>query len=204
MTPQSRLKELGFESSSIHHAADPVAAVREAQALFVGGGNGWRLMKEFSKYPGLVELIRERVLSGKLAFIGSSAGTNAAGQSLHVSICMPICHPPTGLAGLGLLPFLISPHYHDPENKAALAKAGLYVGMEENRDQRIQQYFEERDAGGHPLPVLGLREGGLLRVDGNKATLHGLRGGKVFLPPLADTIEFAVGADVSAPLGLKG
>jgi dipeptidase E len=159
-------------------------------------------MSEFAKHPGLVELVRARVLSGELAFIGSSAGTNAAGQSLHVSICMPICTPPTGLTGLGLLPFLISPHYHDPENKAALAKAGLYVGMEENRDQRIQQYFEERDPGGHPLPVLGLREGGLLRVDGNTATLHGICGGKVFSPPVSSTAEFAVGADVSQALGL--
>ena len=52
--------------------------------------------------------------------------------------------------------------------------------------------------------MLGLREGGLLRVDGNRATLHGLRGGKVFLPPNADTMEFEVGADVSQPLGLRG
>lgn len=105
-SPQGRLKELGFESSSIHHAKDPVKAVTEAQALFVGGGNGFRLLKELYKHEGLVEArdslvftftsytfffllqtIRSRVLSGKLAFIGSSAGTNAAGQSIHVSIC---------------------------------------------------------------------------------------------------------------------
>jgi dipeptidase E len=142
------------------------------------------------------------VLSGKLAFIGSSAGSNAAGQSLHVSICMPICAPPT-LDALGVVPFLVSPHYHDAENKAALAAAGLYVGMEETREQRIAQYFEEREPGGHPLPVLGLREGGLLRVRGDTATLHGLRGARVFAPPLGAPKDFDVGDDVSVALGLK-
>ena len=148
------------------------------------------------------QTIRERVLSGKLAFIGSSAGTNAAGQSIHVSICMPIVRPPT-FDALGVVPFLISPHYHDPENKSALAAQKLYVGMEETREQRIAQYFEERDAGGHPLPVLGLREGGLLRVVGNTATLHGLRGGRIFAAPDGTPTNYDVGADISVPLGLK-
>jgi dipeptidase E len=147
------------------------------------------------------QTIRARVLSGQLAFIGSSAGSNAAGQSMHVSICMPICAPPT-FDALGLVPFQISPHFHDPENKAALAAQGLYVGMEETREQRIAQYFEERDAGGHPLPVVGLREGGLLRVTGNSATLHGLRGARVFSPPEGTPQDFAVGDDISAAVGL--
>jgi dipeptidase E len=196
----------------------------------VGGGNGFRLLKELYRHEGLVEArarahlsnmrfverlhvcspsrcasraqtIRERVLSGQLAFIGSSAGTNAAGQSLHVSICMPICAPPTFNA-LGVVPFLVSPHYHDAENKAKLAANGMYVGMEETREQRIAQYFEERDAGGHPLPVVGLREGGLLRVIGNTATLHGLRGARVFAPLEGAPTDFGVGDDISAAVGL--
>ena len=73
---------------------------------------------------GLTELIRQRVLSGELAFMGSSAGTNAAGQSLHVSICMPICAPPS-FDAIGVVPFLVSPHYHDAENKAKLAENGM-------------------------------------------------------------------------------
>ncbi len=203
----------------------------------MGGGNGFRLLKELYRHEGLVEArararacahtrvhactccvssrsplslaspsraqtIRERVLSGQLAFIGSSAGTNAAGQSLHVSICMPICAPPTFNA-LGVVPFLVSPHYHDAENKAKLAANGMYVGMEETREQRIAQYFEERDAGGHPLPVVGLREGGLLRVIGNTATLHGLRGARVFAPLEGAPTDFSVGDDISAAVGLR-
>lgn len=53
--PKGRLRELGFECTSIHHAADPVQAVRDAKALFVGGGNGFRLLKELYKHEGLVE-----------------------------------------------------------------------------------------------------------------------------------------------------
>ena len=71
--PQGRLKELGFESSSIHHAADPVRAVEEAQALFVGGGNGFRLIKELAKYPGLVE-------ARSVPFRPSPAGLAATAQ----------------------------------------------------------------------------------------------------------------------------
>lgn len=114
---------------------------------------------------------------------------------------MPIVAPPT-FDALGLVPCLVSPHFHDGENKAALKAAGLYVGMEETREQRISQYFEERDDGGHPLPVVGLREGGLLQVIGNKATLHGLRGARVFAPVEGYGTNFDVGADISAAMGL--
>lgn len=138
--------------------------------------------------------------------------------------------PPT-FDCLGLVPFNVSPHYHAPENKAKLAEMGLYVGMEETREQRIAQYFEERDAGGHPLPVLGLREGGLLEVVrtlcrnsrwatsrwfliapplrpcvqvGNKAVLKGLRGGRVYSPLEGTPSDFASGDDISRAVGLKG
>ena len=76
------------------------------------------------------------------------------------------------------------------------------MGMEETREQRIAQYFEERDPGGHPLPVVGLREGGLMRVDGNRVTLHGLRGVRVFRPLEGTPADFQVGADISAAVGL--
>lgn len=103
-----------------------------------------------------------------------------------------------------MVPFLVSPHYHDPENKAKLAANSMYVGMEETREQRIAQYFEERDAGGHPLPVVGLREGGLLEVVGNRATLKGLRGARVFAPLAGTPTDYAVGQDISAAVGLSG
>ena len=115
---------------------------------------------------------------------------------------MPICAPPS-FDALGVVPFQVSPHFHDPENKAALKQHGLYVGMEETREQRIAQYFEERDPGGHPLPVVGLREGGLLQVIGNTATLHGLRGARIFQPLEGKPTDFGVGADISAAVGLK-
>ena len=40
--------------------------------------------------------------------------------------------PPT-FDALGVVPFLVSPHYHDGENKANMAASGMYVGMEETR-----------------------------------------------------------------------
>lgn len=50
--------------------------------------------------------------------------------------------------------------------------------------------------------MVGLREGGLLRVVGNAATLHGLRGARVFAPLEGAPTNYDVGADISAAIGL--
>lgn len=51
----------GYELRSIHQASDPVAAVEEAEALFVGGGNTFQLLKALYDKK-LIEPIRKRVL----------------------------------------------------------------------------------------------------------------------------------------------
>lgn len=178
--PRARLAELGFECTSIHHATDPVAAVKEAQALFIGGGNTFRLLQILHSFPDLIETIQRRVLSGELLFMSSSCGSTCAGATVHTSICMPIC-PISSFQGLGLVPFNISPHYQDPEPKAKMQELGLTVSMEENREQRIRQYTDEEE---NALPTVGLREGTLLEVDAGNSTirLRGKRSARVFWP----------------------
>src|SRR4029453_11001713 len=66
----------GYELAGIHRAGDPVKAVRGAEAIFVGGGNTFRLLSALYRF-GLLDPIRDRVRAG-VPYLGISAGTNVA------------------------------------------------------------------------------------------------------------------------------
>src|ERR1700722_936485 len=72
-----------YELDGIHTHPDPVAAVRHAEGLFVGGGNTFRLLDTLYRH-GLVDAIRERVRGGT-PYLGISAGTNVACPSLKTT-----------------------------------------------------------------------------------------------------------------------
>jgi dipeptidase E len=142
----------GIELSSVTRAADPVAAVREAEAIVVGGGNTWKLLRDVRRLA-LLEAIRERVRSGA-PYAGWSAGANLACPTIMTTNDMPICDP-QGFAALGFVPFQINPHYlhgNPPGFKG------------ETREERITEF-------GVLNPdtwVAGLREGtGFLVEDGS-------------------------------------
>ena len=175
---RARFDALGFKLDSAHDApGGPVQAVRQAEALFIGGGNTFRLLDALWRQE-LIEPIRGRAHEG-IPYLGSSAGSNVACPSIKTTNDMPIIEPPS-LAALGLVPFNINPHYQDP------AAGSTHMG--ETREQRIAEFHEE-----NMPPVVGLREGAWLLVDGSTVALQGSTGARLFRrgqPP----VEYATGS----------
>ncbi|MFN2475593.1 MAG: dipeptidase PepE [Chthoniobacterales bacterium] len=161
---RGRFAKWGYELDSIHDASDARDAVLAAEAIFVGGGNTFRLLKTLYERD-LLSLIRERVRSG-MPYMGSSAGSNIAGPTIKTTNDMPIVQPPS-FDALGLVAFQLNPHFIDavPDSKH----------MGETREERIAQFLEENDT-----PVLGLREGAIVRVEDGVAELRGAAGARLF------------------------
>jgi dipeptidase E len=155
---------LGHDLTSVHEQQHSPRALDDAGAVFVGGGNTFRLLAALYHYQ-LLPAIRQRVAAG-MPYIGSSAGTNVATASIRTTNDMPIVQPPSFTA-LQLVPFQINPHYLDP------APGSTHMG--ETREERLRQFHEE-----HCTPVLGMREGCMLRVDGDRAELRGTTSARLF------------------------
>lgn len=161
---QQRFARMGYELSSVHTAPDPVEAVKGTEAIFIGGGNTFRLLKGLYDLD-LLEVIRRRVFEG-MPYIGSSAGSNVAAPTIKTTNDMPIVEPPS-FEALGLVPFQINPHYLDPDKNS--------THMGETREERISQFLEENDT-----PVVGLREGAMIRIEHGVALLKGSSGARIF------------------------
>ena len=157
-------EELGYRLESIHEKDRPADAVLRADAIFAGGGNTFRLLNCLYE-SGLMDAIRTRVRAG-VPYLGSSAGTNVACASIKTTNDMPIVRPHS-LEALGLVQFNINPHYLDPAPDPVLTS--------ETRDDRIREFHELNRE-----PVIGLREGSMLRVINAEITLIGEPGGKLF------------------------
>src|SRR2546423_5712900 len=84
----ARVAAMGYDLKSAHAASDPQKAVAEADAVFIGGGNTFRLLKAIQDL-GLLEPIRRRIREG-IPYIGSSAGSNVAGPTIKTTKDMPI------------------------------------------------------------------------------------------------------------------
>ena len=153
---------MGYRLTSVHRGADPVRAVREAEAIVIGGGNTFHLLRRLYDAAGVLAAIRERVLGEGVPYVGWSAGSVVACPTIKTTNDMPIVAPPS-LDALGLVPFQINAHYTD------FHPAGF---QGETRAERLAEFLEVNPG----VRVVGLREGTLLRVEGDRVALAGAGG----------------------------
>lgn len=159
-----RFEEIGHKVVGIHTFKNPVKAIQEAEAIVVGGGNTWQLVRMLHDRK-LMNPIREKAYNGT-PYIGWSAGSNVACPTLRTTNDMPIIDP-KGFECINLIPFQINPHYLDanPEGHGG-----------ETREQRIEEFLEINPG----TYVTGLREGTMFKVEDDKIDLIGSRTCRIF------------------------
>lgn len=177
---RQRFERDGIEARVVTANERGLETLDWAEAVFVGGGNTFRLLATLQE-ANLMAAIRRRVEEG-LIYMGASAGSNVAGPTIRTTNDMPIVQP-ASLDALGLVPFQINPHYIDPPTDSTF--------MGETREERLREYLEE-----NRTPVLGLREGAWLRVANGRARLGGTRAARIFRRDAAPE-ERDTGADLS-------
>ncbi|MFQ5828325.1 MAG: dipeptidase PepE [Candidatus Methylomirabilia bacterium] len=156
----------GVQVLHLRWDTDPLTTLDKSEALFVGGGNTYALLKRLRE-ASLLEPIRARVCAG-MPYIGSSAGSNVAGPSILTSNDWNVVGL-TAFEALGLVPFNINPHYLETDPATAR--------FSETRDERIREY--------HVVwtnPVVGIEEGTLVRLEDSVVTVLGSGRAKVFRP----------------------
>ncbi|MFV0291166.1 MAG: dipeptidase PepE [Mangrovibacterium sp.] len=148
----------------IHQFDDKIKAIEEADAIMVGGGNTWQLVR-FLHDLNLMPCIAQKVRKGA-PYVGWSAGSNVACPTLRTTNDMPIIDP-KGFDTLNLVPFQINPHYMD-------ANPDGHAG--ETREQRINEFIEINPS----TYVVGLREVTLLKYENETLNLVGNRTARIF------------------------
>ena len=181
---KGRFAAMGYSIETVHAAGDPCEAIDQTDAIFIGGGNTFRLLKALQDLD-LLDPIRRKV-SGGAPYVGSSAGANVAGQTIKTTKDMPIVQPKS-FDSLGLVPFQISPHYLDPDANS--------THMGETQEERILQFLEENET-----PVVGIREGAWLLIENGSVILKGQTGARIFRRGHAP-VEARPGNEISKLVG---
>ncbi len=162
---RTRFEDIGYELVSVHETEDAAIAADEAEAVFIGGGNSFVLLDELIN-TGVLDAVRKKVEEG-MPYIGTSAGSNVACPTIKTTNDMPIRETGT-LVAMNLVPFQINPHYLDPDPDSK------HKG--ETRETRIREYHVF-----NTVPVVGLREGCMIRCENGEYTLKGTTGARIFI-----------------------
>ena len=148
----------------LHEFENYDQALKNAQGIFTGGGNTFLLVSQLYKH-NILKTLKEVVTNGT-PYLGTSAGSNICGLTMNTTNDMPIVYPPS-FSTLGYIPFNINPHYLDPD------PTSTHKG--ETRETRIKEFHKF-----NTVPVVGLREGSWLAVNGETITLNGDLKARVF------------------------
>ena len=156
-TVSRAFETMGYKVKSVHRVQDKKALIRNAQAIIVGGGNTFALLKRMYD-ADLLEVVRSTVADG-VPYVGWSAGANLACPTLKTTNDMPVVMPPS-FDALNLVPFQINPHYHELkfENQGG-----------ETRRERLQEFVLLNPT----VKVIGLPEGMFIRREGASLKIGG-------------------------------
>ncbi len=156
--------KIGKKVVGLHTFENLKQAIENAEGIFTGGGNTFVLTSQLYK-NNLIEPLKNALNNGT-PYLGTSAGSNICGLTIKTTNDMPIIYPPSFNA-LGLVPFNINPHYLDPDTNS--------THMGETRETRINEFHYHNTP-----PVVGLREGSWLLVNGETITLKGELSARIF------------------------
>lgn len=154
---KNAFQNLDIIVKGIHEFENPITAIENAEGIFIGGGNTFLLVSELYKNNILDSI--EKVVNNGVPYLGTSAGSNICGLTMGTTNDMPIIYPPS-FRTFGFVSFNINPHYLDPDNNSK--------HMGETRQTRINEFHKF-----NPQPVLGLREGSWMEVNGDSIKLKG-------------------------------
>jgi dipeptidase E len=152
------------EVAHIRWDGDGLKVLERVDAVFVGGGNSYALLKRLSE-SRLLDALRDKVRGG-MSYMGSSAGSNIAGPTILTTNDWNVVGL-TRFEAMALVPFNINPHY--------VEKTAADAANSETRSHRIREYHKV-----WTNPVVGIEEGAVLKVVDRKVTLAGSARAKVF------------------------
>jgi len=156
-TVSKRFKELGFKLGRVSEGKRAKDMIEKAEAIYIGGGNTFRLLFKLEKY-GLLPILRQKILSG-VPYLGPSAGAIVACPTIQSTGTIATLYPKS-LKALNLVPFFIAPHY-TPTNPKKHTTG-------ETREERFEEFLEENDE-----TVLALGEGSFLQIENGEVFLGG-------------------------------
>ncbi|MFP4288814.1 MAG: dipeptidase PepE [Bacteroidales bacterium] len=171
--------KMGYEVKSTEDIQGATKVLEEADAIVVGGGNTFHLI-HFMHEKGIMDIIKKKVENGT-PYIGWSAGSNVACPSIKTTNDMPVIQP-VSFEGLSLVPFQINPHYTD-------GRIPNHNG--ESREDRIKEFLELNPE----YPVVGLKEGTMLRIEGESIKLIGNKTLKIFRKEMP-TLEYDTNSSI--------
>lgn len=165
-TEKSRVafSKIGKSLKGIHEYGNPIEAIKKATGIFIGGGNTFVLVTQLYK-NNIIDALKDSISKGT-PYLGTSAGSNICGLTMHTTNDMPIVYPPS-FKTLGYVPFNINPHYLDPDPNSQ--------HMGETRETRLKEFHKFNSQ-----PVIGLREGSWLYVKNDTIILKGLLSARIF------------------------
>lgn len=151
------LKSLGLKIEGLHRSI-PDEKILGADAIMVGGGNTFELVRQMHE-RGIMNLIARRVSEG-VPYIGWSAGANVAGATMKTTNDMPIVQPKS-FNTLNFFPHQINPHFIS-------GKVAGHNG--ESREERLAEFLLA-----NPKSVVyALPEGVALLIEGETLKVLGM------------------------------